>query len=167
MKQLLTLVAAGLLVGTPALVAQSKKTRRSQPDRAQLEKDFERLMSGCKMTGAFTIMGRKSPKIPRNETYEIKKVTKLRGDKWRFDATIQYGGKRAVTVPVAVDVRWAGDTAMIQVTKLSIPFMGTYSARVLVYNGKYAGTWSGKNYGGHMYGSITSANGEVNKTGRL
>lgn len=32
--------------------------------------------------------------------------------------------------------------------------MGTYTARVVVYCGQYAGTWSGRNGGGKLFGRI-------------
>ena len=51
-------------------------------------------------------------------------------------------------------VRWAGDTPVISVTNFGIPLIGTYSARVVIYQGQYAGTWSGKTHGGHLFGKI-------------
>jgi outer membrane protein assembly factor BamB len=62
-----------------------------------------------------------------------------------------------VTVPVVVDVVWAGDTPMIQVTEMSIPMLGTYSARVVIFGDQYAGLWSGSDHGGHMFGTIEPA----------
>ena len=71
--------------------------------------------------------------------------------------------KRKWTMPLTVSVRWAGDTPVIQVTKLWTP-SGTYTARVLVYETHYAGFWSGGRFGGHMYGRIERAtDGEVKK----
>jgi hypothetical protein len=56
---------------------------------------------------------------------------------------------------VPVEVRWAGDTPMIQVSDLSIPGLGDeFSARVLFYQGRYAGTWSHGKVGGTMFGRI-------------
>src|SRR5690606_21025070 len=42
----------------------------------------------------------------------------------------------------------------IQVTDLKVPTMGTFNARIVVHGEQYAGLWSGKDHGGHMYGSI-------------
>jgi hypothetical protein len=55
-----------------------------------------------------------------------------------------------------VEVKWAGDTAVIIVDKLQYPGGGTYSARVLFYEHTYAGTWSGGDHGGLMSGVITN-----------
>lgn len=126
----------------------------SDAERAAREAEFEKLVSGSKLVGRFTTRGSDRP--AQEESYTITKVTKLRDDNWRFDAIIEYGG-RSGTVPIVVQVRWAGGTPMIQVTNLTIPFMGTYSARVLIYRGEYAGTWSGGDYGGQMFGRVVPA----------
>jgi outer membrane protein assembly factor BamB len=120
-------------------------------ERAALESAFEKLMTGCKMTGQFTELG--SDKAPQKDSYKIARVKKLRDEKWQFDATIEYNGK-SVTLPLAVDVYWAGDTPTIQVTDLNVPTLGRFNARIVIYDNQYAGMWSGKNHGGHMFGKI-------------
>lgn len=137
----------------PVLLSASSPVPQSRPSvsRATLEADFEKLMSGCKMVGQFTITGSDGP--AKDDSYTIAKVTKLGDDKWQFDAKIEYGDK-SVTIPIIVDVRWAGDTPMIQVTDMAIPMLGTYSARIVVYQEQYAGMWSGGRHGGRMQGRI-------------
>ncbi len=142
----LSLVSVCALVGTA--VAQSVELN-------ERERAFERQMSGCQMVGFFTANDAKS-KVPQEDRYTISKVTKLQGDTWRFDAKIEYG-KKSVSVPVPVQVVWAGDTPTIQVTELGIPMLGKFSARVVIYDGQYAGLWSGEGHGGHMYGEIRSS----------
>ena len=51
-------------------------------------------------------------------------------------------------------MKWAGDTPVITLTDQALPGMGTYTARVVVYRGQYAGTWSGRNGGGKVFGRI-------------
>jgi hypothetical protein len=51
-------------------------------------------------------------------------------------------------------VLWAGDTAVISLTDLAIPGVGTYTARVLVHGDTYAGTWSGGEHAGLLNGVI-------------
>ena len=53
-----------------------------------------------------------------------------------------------------VTMRWVGDTPMITMTDLSIPTLGTFTARVFFYGDRYAGTWQHDRVGGHMFGSI-------------
>jgi len=126
------------------------------PDQAELEKRFQERMSGCRMVGAFTTDGTSGEGSAgaKKESYTISKVTKVKDGRWKFYARIQYAEKKAITVPLVVGVEWAGDTAMIQVTRQKIPFFGTFTARVLIYGDRYAGIWDGGDHGGQMFGRI-------------
>jgi len=138
--------------------ARSNSEQTAEAVQKRREAEFAKLMTGCKMVGFFTMSNRPEQK-PQEESYSIAKATKLRGNRWRFDATVKYG-KREFTLPFAVQVEWAGDTPMIQVTDLAVPLVGTYTARVLIYRKHYAGMWEGKGHGGHMYGTIVPAGGD-------
>jgi hypothetical protein len=59
-------------------------------------------------------------------------------------------------MPVPVTIEWAGDTPMITLTEQTVEGLGTFSARVLLYDGLYAGTWKHGQFGGHMWGRIES-----------
>ena len=124
-------------------------------EQGALEAAFERQMSGCRMVGHFTETG--SDKAPQRDSYTIVKVKKLRDEKWQFNASIEYNGN-SVTLPLGVDVFWAGETPTIQVTDLMIPTLGKFNARIIVHGDQYAGLWSGKDHGGHMYGVIEPGN---------
>ena len=56
---------------------------------------------------------------------------------YTFDITLSTGGLQSITV-----------------TDAKIPGLGTYTARVMFYRDEYAGTWSGGNHGGHLWGKI-------------
>ena len=71
-----------------------------------------------------------------------------------------------LTVPVPVQVKWAGKTPVITVDKVSIPGLGTFSARVLLDNDRYAGTWSHDEKGGHLFGEILPADKKPKQDGR-
>ena len=118
------------------------------------EQRFKEMLSGVTLTGHFTITGEEDPSTLREEKYTITKVTKLSNDYWLFFARVQYGG-RDVTVPLKLEVKWAEDTPIITLTDLELPNLGTYTARVIIYRGQYAGTWSGGKHGGHLFGIIT------------
>ena len=66
---------------------------------------------------------------------------------------IQYGS-HDISVPLPVTIKWAGDTPVITITDMTIPGLGTYTARVLLYQDQYAGTWSSKDHGGQVFGRI-------------
>ena len=92
-----------------------------------LEQNFQKSLSGAALVGHFT-MGEE--KELREEKYTIEKVSKISGGLWLFQSRIQYGS-RDVTVPLPLNVKWAGDTPVITLTDFSIPGLGTYTARVL------------------------------------
>ena len=115
------------------------------------EKKFEEMMSGATLVGHSTRSNKEG--ISAEERYVIDKASKLTGDTWVIHARIKYGS-HDLPVPVPVTMKWAGDTPVITLTDLTIPGLGTYTARVLLYRGQYAGTWSAKDHGGEMFGRI-------------
>jgi len=119
-------------------------------DLSKLEEDFRKSISGVTLVGHFTL-GENSNL--REEKYTIKKVSKISGSIWLFQVRIQYGSND-VTVPLPLNVKWAGDTPIITLTDLSIPGLGTYTARVLIYRDQYAGTWSAEEIKGQLFGRI-------------
>ncbi len=124
------------------------------PPLPELIKKLEADLSGATLVGVFTIDGVKSDKPPRQDKYTLGKVRKLpEADLWSFEAKVDFGGPNMM-IPIAVAIKWAGDTPMIQLTNTTIPGMGTFGARVFFYDGRYAGTWQHGKFAGHMYGRI-------------
>ncbi|MCS7026390.1 MAG: hypothetical protein NZV14_16460 [Bryobacteraceae bacterium] len=121
-------------------------------EQARLEKEFEQTLTGALLKGNFSA----GEKISE-DSYTILKVSRLAGETWLIHTRIQYGS-RDVTVPVPVTVKWAGDTPVITLTDVGIPGLGTFTARVLIYRGQYAGTWANsKGAGGQMWGTVQRA----------
>ncbi|MES2595652.1 MAG: hypothetical protein V4662_09975 [Verrucomicrobiota bacterium] len=118
-----------------------------------LEAEFIKTMTNATMSGRWSgiLEGELTPE--KTDSYEIISVAKVNGDNWLINARIRYG-KLDLVAPIPLQVKWAGDTAVICVTDMPIPGSGTYSARVLIYKGTYAGTWSGGGHGGLMSGLI-------------
>jgi hypothetical protein len=121
------------------------------PDRAALEKLFAEKMTATALVGKFTVDGKEDQ--AREERYEISKTEKADGDDWIITARIKYG-KYDVNVPITLQVFWAGDTPVITLTDLSIPGLGTFTARVMIYGDRYVGTWQHGKVGGHMFGRL-------------
>jgi hypothetical protein len=57
-------------------------------------------------------------------------------------------------VPIDLKILWSGNTPVITLDNLWIPGMGKFSARVLIHDGRYSGTWSHDAIGGHLFGKI-------------
>lgn len=104
------------------------------------------MLTNATLAGKFSMGDRVS-----EDRYQISKVTHVAGDSWLVHAKI---GKRDISIPVPVTVKWAGDTPVIMLTDAGLPGMGTFTARVLFYRNQYAGTWSSPKHGGEMWGRI-------------
>ena len=143
-------------VGVGWLLAASGAGRAADPaSLTELERVFAERMQNVALEGHFTIEGRER-RDSNAELYEISKVTKLEGDRWRFDVNLTYGNVD-VTLPVVVPIVWAGDTPMVSITDFAIPGLGEeFGARGIFYDDRYAGTWDHGQYGGMMYGTIRS-----------
>lgn len=151
---IVSLLAATLL--SNAAHCQDKSGEISA-EKKKLYELFEEKMSGVKLVGQFTILGKEQNQLPKEE-YTIKSVKKApQGEQWLFEANIKYGDKD-VTVPLPIDVEWAGKTPVITLTDFTIPGMGTFSSRVVIYKSKYAGTWTHGEVGGHLFGTIEKLN---------
>lgn len=160
------ILICGMLLAVPGqqIVAADQAAKEEKPaaeaepkpaaklDQADLEKEFEKTMSGSVLVGRFTVVG-KEDDAPKEERYTITKVKKQDDGEWIFLVRIQYG-KNDNQVPLKLKVEWAGDTPVITLTDLTIPGMGTFTSRVLIYRGWYAGTWQHGKVGGHLFGRI-------------
>jgi hypothetical protein len=82
-------------------------------------------------------------------------VQKLDGDSRVVHAYVKSGDNDFVA-PIPVKVKWAGDTPILMVDKLTLPGGGTYSARMMFYDNTYSGTWSAGTHGGLLYGTISN-----------
>jgi hypothetical protein len=124
----------------------------------EAERQFADRMRNVSMVGTFTVWGREE-RTPRTDRYEIASVEKVGEDLWRFNAKMDCCGLNGATVPIAVPMRWVGDTPVIMMTDTGLPGIGTYSVRVFFYGDHYAGTWQNPNVGGFMSGRIEKAGG--------
>jgi hypothetical protein len=159
----LVLAGSAASAAEPAPKAESeaagkveKKAAAAAPAEATPAELIEKLaetLSGCKMLGSYTVSG-KTGLTPKPEEYTITSAMKLEEpDLWMIKARIKYG-KNDTTIPIPLEIKWAGDTPVITLTNLTIPGMGTFSSRVVIYEGRYAGTWQHGKVGGHLYGRI-------------
>ena len=151
----------GQATATPKVVTKAANTETppatmsSSDDAASPEAPKELIdklaaaISGTKWTGKFTV--HQNDKEPRAESYEIQKAEYQGDNKWLLMARIAYG-ERDITVPIPVEILWAGRTPVITIDALTIPPLGTFDARVLIRCGSYAGTWTHGKKGGHLYG---------------
>jgi len=121
----------------------------------ELEAKFKATLTKATLSGRYCSIndGKLSPE--KEDKYSIVSVTKTGADTWLINARIQYG-QIDIVAPIPVQVKWAGDTPVIIVDNVGIPGGNTYSARVMIYEKTYAGTWSGGTRGGLLNGIVTN-----------
>jgi hypothetical protein len=150
---IIAILALAGFAGSVSLRADDPPAAEST-ELTEAEAEFVKLLANRSLLGSFTMDKQGDDQPLHEERYEIGNVTKISENLWTVEARVKYG-KVDATVPVPVQVKWAGDTAMIQVTDLTIPLMGSgFSARVLFYGDRYAGTWQHGPVGGHMFGHV-------------
>ncbi|MEI8021675.1 MAG: hypothetical protein WCH39_25925, partial [Schlesneria sp.] len=93
--------------------------------------------------------------LPPNkpDKYQIVSAKKLNGDDWVITSKMKIG-ENEVDIPIVIKVFWADDTPVMSLTDLTIPGMGTFTARVMFFGDRYAGTWQHGEKGGHMWGIV-------------
>lgn len=135
---------AVLILGVLPAAAQAPVALTAQ------EKEFQDSMTNV-MEGGATRDGKEGVS---SDKYNIVKVEKTGPDAWTFHVKVNMKGTELV-LPLPIDMKWAGDTPVISITDKTLPGMGTYTARVVIYRGNYAGTWSGAHGGGKVFGKLT------------
>ena len=156
-------VAISITLGTPSF-GQEAKAKETPPTASsekaksgpeELEAKFRATLTKATLSGRWCSVkdGQLGP--DKEDKYTITGVTKLTANTWLINARIQYG-KVDIVAPIPVQVKWASDTPVIIVDKVGIPGGNTYSARVMIYDKTYSGTWSGGDHGGLLHGVITN-----------
>jgi hypothetical protein len=135
-----------------AMRVEAAEEFKLTPEQEKQYAELEATLSGSTLVGNFTVTGDKTSE-PKDERYELISVKHVGDGNWMFVARIQYGD-HDVKLPITLPIKWAGDTPVITVDKMSFPGLGTYTARVMIYDGHYAGFWSGADHGGHLYGVV-------------
>jgi len=154
------LLAQGQPPAEPAKESKSDGTTRtnttSQPLPSDPEQRFKALFTKASLSGRWAAL--KDGQLGEERTgdkYNIVSAVKSSGDKWIVHAKMKYGD-REFMLPIPVQMKFVGDTAILEVNDLAIPGGGTYTARVMFYERTYSGTWKGQRGGVMLYGTITN-----------
>ncbi len=139
---------AGWLIGRTGIGSVVEPASMPEVERAFVER-----MRGVTMVGSYTVAGREG-RTPRADRYEIASVEKIGEDLWQFNAKMDCCGLDGRSMPIAVPMRFVGDTPVIMMTDTALPGIGTFTVRVFFYGDRYAGTWQHGETGGLMYGRI-------------
>lgn len=129
------------------------QAKSAMPDQAALFKKFSETMSGAKLVGNFTVDGMAIDKLIKEEYHVISAEKMPNGDFWLITARVKYG-KNDITLPMPLEVKWAGKTPVITLDEVTIPGLGTFDAKVVIDGKRYAGTWQHGKFGGLLFGAI-------------
>jgi hypothetical protein len=125
-------------------------------DKDARELRLAKYLSGATFTGHFTVDG-KEDRALKPESYTIKSCEKLpEPDMYSMKVAIKYGDTDG-EFPMQLKIVWSDRTPVITMDSVWIPGLGTFSSRVLIHDGRYAGTWQHDAKGGHLFGKITPA----------
>ena len=144
-----------LLLGIAAYssLGTAQESASKAPPKPPIE-EFEKYLSGSVLVGVFSVDGQPLAKL-NEERYEIKKARKIEDGSslWEITTRIKYGDKDLV-IPVEINVEWIGKTPVMVMDSVPLPGLGTFSARVVFHDKKYAGTWKHDENGGHLFGRV-------------
>jgi hypothetical protein len=146
------------IIGLAGLITLNSGIAQDAPKVAKPPiEDFQKYLSGSVLTGVFTIDGKPLNKL-EEERYEIKSAKKVEGEEsvWEIVTRIKYG-KKDIELPVEINVEWVGKTPVMVMDSVTLPGLGTFSARVVFHDKKYAGTWKHDDVGGHLFGRVERA----------
>lgn len=133
-------------------------TKSKDESQQEIIARLEKFLTGTKWTGNFIIEGKEGL---IEEHYEILSAKKTEfGDKWNLITRIKYGGHDTTLPLPPIEIKFAGKTPVITVDRAFIPGLGTFDARVVIRQGKYAGTWKHGKKGGYLFGTIESMSDE-------
>ncbi len=142
-----------LFIFSVCIIGTAPQTRGEDLPREQRIVNY---LTGAKFVGQYSVDGKSAGKF-KEEAYTITKLEKLpEADMYRMTAKIKYGDTDG-EFPIDLPILWSGNTPVITMDQVWIPGLGTFSARVLILNNRYAGTWDHGPVGGHLFGRIEKA----------
>lgn len=164
------LLLLAIICISPAFVAAQQKDAAQQseatdigsaPDQKALD-NLKKFLTGSKWNGTFTM--RETDGKLHTEEYEVVSAEREpTGDNWVLMSKIRYM-KKDFKVAVPLSIKWVDRTPMIVMDQVTLPGAGTFDARVIIRKGMYAGTWAHGKVGGHLFGEITTAAAEAEKS---
>ena len=131
--------------------------QKTLKDKNRINQEIQHFLTEITFRGHFTTDKKSSEEEPpKRDEYTITSATHVGGDYWLLTSRIQYKDID-VNLPVPVIIRWASTTPLIMLEEVTLPGMGTFSARVLIHRNRYAGTWQHDDIGGHLFGTLSKS----------
>lgn len=74
------------------------------------------------------------------DRYQIARAVEKGGGRWDIVWKVRHQGK-LIDYPIAAEVKFAGDVALLVLDEVPVGDGGTWSARVMFHDGVYTGRW--------------------------
>lgn len=88
------------------------------------------------------------------DRYQIARAVAKGGGKWDIVWKVRHQGK-LIDYPIATEVKFAGDVAVLVLDEVPVGDGGSWSARVMFHDGVYTGRWwNGQGKGGTVSGVV-------------
>ena len=112
------------------------------------------MMQGARMKGQFNVVGPQGQSPAQIDLYMVSELSRGEENQWIFNYSMSFNQDQKMS-PIPVEVLWAGETPVLTMTDQEIPgLQGKFSARLLIHDGKYGGTWQHGAIGGLMWGVL-------------
>lgn len=138
----------------PAPDARAQAADETEPDLNELEQKLIATLDEVLFVGRWHPIAEGKVGDERKDRYSIAGATKIEGNRWIIRARLSPDTPNLV-LPVPLTIEWAGDTPVLIVENFGLPGMNRYSARVMIHDNTYAGSWSGGDKAGLISGVIT------------
>lgn len=157
-RTILPLLLATLLGATaeqpaPLAAEQAPEPQAGEPALNALETALVATLTEATFIGRWHPIADGEVGAERRDRYSIAGAEKTGDNRWVIRARLS-ADMPDLIVPVPVRIEWAGDAAVLIVDDFGLPGMNPYSARVLIFDDTYAGTWSGGGMAGLISGII-------------
>ena len=134
--------------------------RGEEPKLEDLHKAFSEMLTDATFKGTWAPIAGGVLGDEKDDGYKIVSVSKKKGHIWEFITRMKIRGTE-IDFPMPIEVRFAGDTAVLILNNVPVGEGKTYSARVMIHNDVYAGSWWGiGGKGGTISGTISRGDGE-------
>ncbi len=145
--------AGAVLQAAIEALVEAQQEELISPDQEALEAALAATLENATMIGRWHPVADGEVGEERTDEYRIAGANKISGNRWVVRARLRDDMPNLV-IPVPLRVEWAGDTPVLVVDNFGLPGMNRYSARVLIHDDTYAGSWSGGGIAGLISGVI-------------
>ncbi len=101
---------------------------------------FAAMLENATLEGTWAPVSGERVGEEKADRYQISRAVEKGGEKWDIVWKVRHQGQ-LVDYPIAAEVKFAGDVAVLVLDAVPVGDGGTWSARVMFHEGVYTGRW--------------------------